>query len=114
MSSDEKDVEELLKIARLPTQAPVDEVRPLTEAHRFALHNGIKAGTHKIRSALIYEYYKKWKEGKNLQSKTRFFSDFGKLFEKWQNANYVYYKLDPTSFQLSDDAYEKIRDAILK
>lgn len=115
MSSDNKtDIEKLLEIAKTPTQVSPQDIKPLSEAHRFALHYEIKPGEYKVRSALIYEMYKNWKNGKNLQTKTKFFSDFAKIFQKFKNSDYIFYMLDPTPFNLDDEAYEKIRDAIKK
>ena len=113
MSDNPRSVEELIEIAKNPTQKK-EEIQYLSEAHRFAVHYKIEPGKYKVRSAVVYELYKKWKDNKHLQTKTKFFREFSKIFDKWKDESYVYYLLDPSPFHLSDPIYEDIKNPIKK
>ena len=111
MSDNKFDIDELIKIAKIPTESK-EEKNYLSEAHTFAVHYNIEPGTYKVRSAVVYELYKKWKKGKNIQTKTKFFTDFSKIFTKHHDGSYVYYLLDATPFHLSDPIYSNIKNPI--
>lgn len=114
--SDKKEytVEELLEIAKDPRQFKEKEKSYLSEAHRFAVHFDMKPGSYRVRSAVVYELYKKWKNNSKYQTKTKFFTDFSKIFEKGSTGKFNYYLLDPTPFHLSDDIYDNIKDPITR
>lgn len=115
MSDKDISIEELLEMAETEPEKEIAPKKALSEAHMFVLANDIKeSDTEKVRAAAIYELYCHWKKNKNLQSYTKFFTDFGKLFKRKQGANYVYYFVDPEPFDLSEEAYWRERSRLRK
>jgi len=106
MSGKDLSVEELLAMAETEPENDIAPKTALSEAHMFVLAHHIKeSDEHKVRAAAIYELYCKWKKNRNVQSRTKFFTDFAKLFKKKVGASYTYYLVDPEPFDLSDEAY---------
>jgi hypothetical protein len=104
-------VDDLIKLARnKPKEVPSEENK-LSEAHTFVLSNNIRHGDGKILAEMIYQKYKEWKK-KDFQNRTIFFKDFKKIFKQKRTTDGSIYYLDPESFDLSEDAYWKMRKSV--
>lgn len=98
MSLEDKDVEELLKIAKsTPNQnIPVYDVD--NEVYRFAVACNIRKGKDKIQAATVYEKYLKWKNSKDVMSVQLFFRYFKLFFDSKRDGRGRFYFLDRDTF----------------
>ena len=105
---DDMTPEELMNIARHKTKKKKPD-QALTQAHRFVLAKNLRPGKLKVRGAFIYELYKEWmgRDNRNIQSKAKFFRDFGKLFERIRSMSYTYYLIDEDTIELPNELEEE-------
>lgn len=84
------------------------------EVEEFVYSKGIKVGEEKISAAIIYKEYKKWRRGRETprKAKSHFFMLFGKLFQSCRTNYERFYYLDPSSFDLSEKNYWRVRREI--
>lgn len=104
-------LEELFKIATESSEAVVMD--KLSEAAKFIYDIGIKHGDAKIPAQVIYFEYKNWKGWSNKkQAKAAFFKDFAKYFDSHRTKDGITYLLDPKPFDLSPEAYWRMRSEL--
>jgi len=85
------DIQRLLEIAKADLkEGKIDN----TEALQFAIAFNIKAGIHSYQSIKIYEEYVKWCGKRTPQTKTKFMTDFGRIFPSKRTAKGKYYLLN--------------------
>lgn len=99
--------EELIKLA-VSSDEPI-EYEPYNTAVLFCKDLNLQEGESEIPSSIVYETYRQWETGE-LQSRTVFFTDFGKIFKKVKTRKFQCYKLDATPFDLSDEAIRRAVD----
>ena len=108
VQSDDKDeLQKLIDAANAP-----GETAELNEAERFIVSCGIKAGTTPIQAIYIWYKYVAWAEKPIRQP--LFFHQFRKIFPRQRIGIHRRYKLDPSSFDLSEEnkfvINKKLRD----
>ena len=72
------------------------------EIERFITKFQIKPGDELISPNIVYYHYF-YSRQRDKMSEVAFYKIFGKYFDKEKKGPYVYYKLDPSSFDLSPD-----------
>jgi hypothetical protein len=104
--------EQLEEIAKTKVVIP-EEDNTINDAHKFILHFNVKEGVVRVPSFMIYQAYKNWisKLGLSPQHKNMFLRDFAKMgFKSKKDPYFRYYLLDPTPFNLTEEAYKLHRD----
>lgn len=105
------EIDELAKIAQIPTKEPVVQ-KELNEAEKFAQANNVKPGNTKVAAMFIYEKYRKWRHNKNMLNRISFFKYFAQTFTKVVTPEGSAYMLDPEPFDMSQKAYWDARRKI--
>lgn len=103
--------EELELIAKTKVDLKENDDHSVNDAHKFIIHFEVKEGDTRVPSFMIYERYAQWKESLGLkpQHKNMFLKDWAKFFKGYKDPYFKYYKLDPTPFDLSTEAFEMHR-----
>jgi len=80
-----------------------------TDVEKFIREKGIKEGSIRISSSVIYYDYFLWKNKRNYRNRRMFFKQFNKHFKTKPYQGEVTYLLDGDSFNLSKEWYFKAR-----
>lgn len=101
--------EELEKLIAL-AKSGEGTAEPVSDVEEFVLAKGIKEGDTKIIPYQVWMEYVKW--ARKPVGRRIFFRQFRKLFKPHRWGTKRFYKLDPSAFDMSKDAYWKMRAAI--
>jgi hypothetical protein len=93
--SDDKELEELLKIAQSPGEA---QVKPLREVEEFILFLGMEEGKEVVDARAIVDMYRRWSvKQENAKS---FMRKFNKYFNPYKKAKYTYYLMNQKTYEM--------------
>lgn len=101
-----EDLEKLLALARSESGS----AETVNAVEEFVIAKGIKEGDTKIIPYQVWTEYVKWAR-KPIPKRT-FFTEFKKLFKQRRWGDKRFYTLNPEPFDLSKDAYWKLRAVI--
>jgi len=106
MSEDRK-LEELLKIAKIPTKEKIKPIRDYSDAYQFVLEFKLEQGKHEVPAHIFYTLYSQWKK-KKLVSKVRFYRDFQQYFIKKKKATGAFYLMNYSAIELEKLVGDKV------
>ncbi len=113
----DKELEELLNLASKPLVQKKESKTSMV--YSFILDNNIKPGSTQITPAKVYDAFKIWYEGfedkssfKELTGEAKFYREFKKYFgfQRRRRTGIVYYLLDSSSFDMSEEAEVELQE----
>jgi hypothetical protein len=95
--------EEIAKLIAAAQSDPEGKEPPLNEVERFVVANNIKAGKTRIQAQVIWNMYKDWTKNNLGIRRGPFFHKLKELFIRKCLYNTIYYMLDPSPFDMSEN-----------
>lgn len=111
--NESKDLDLLLEIAEEQLEKPeVKHESCFNEATRFIMTHDVEVGSERIPPVVIWDAYKIWKRkiNENIElPENEFYKQLAKIFKKKKVNGYIYYMLNPTPFDLTDENIARLR-----
>jgi len=115
MSEDKKDEATLEMLLEIAATTPENmEVEPLSDVQRFIIDLDLKSGPYKVRSNVVYEIYKQWKNFNNIEPKNKFLTNFSKIFQKQKVKGLIYYYMDIENMNITEEMFDQYPNAVIR